>query len=154
MHTEKETSFLPFSHSVVSDSLRPIDCSTPGFPVHHFPEFAQTHVHWVDNAIQPSHLLLPPSPPALNLSQYQGIFQRVSSLHHVAIYWSFSFSVSPSNEYSGFPLGWTGLICLQSKDLLRVFSSTTIWKHQFFGTQPSLWSNTHIHTWLLEKPSL
>ena len=60
----------------------PMDCSTPGFPVlHHHPEFAQTHVHWVGDAIQPSHPLSPPSPPALNLFQHQGLFQRVSYLH-------------------------------------------------------------------------
>ena len=67
-------------------------------------------------------------------------------------YWSFSFSVSPFSEYSGwFPLGLTGLISLQSKGPSRVFSITTARKHQFFGTQPSLWSNSHICTWLLEK---
>ena len=63
----------------------PMDCSTPGFPVlHYLPEFAQTHVHWVTDAIQPSHPLLLPSPPALNLSQHQGIFQRISSSHQEA----------------------------------------------------------------------
>ena len=68
-------------------------------------------------------------------------------------YWSFSFSSHPSHEHSRlFPLGLTGLISLQSKGLSRVFSSTTVWKHQFFGAQPSLWFNSHIHTWLLEKP--
>ena len=63
----------------------PIDCSIPGFPVHHqLPDLAPTHVHWVSNAIQPSHPLLSPSPPAFNLSQQQGLFQWVSSLHQVA----------------------------------------------------------------------
>ena len=63
----------------------PTDCSLPGFPVlHHLPEFAQSHVHWVDDAIQPSHPLLSPSPPALNLSQHQGLFQWVGSSHQVA----------------------------------------------------------------------
>ena len=62
-------------HSVVSDFCDPMDCSMPGLPVHHqLPEFTQTHVHWVGDAIQPSHPLLSPSPPALNLSQHQGIF--------------------------------------------------------------------------------
>ena len=60
-------------------------------------------------------------------------------------YWSFIFSISPSTEYSS-------LVSLQSKRLSRIFSSTTIWKHRFFGAQPSLWSNCHIHTWLLGKP--
>ena len=68
-------------------------------------------------------------------------------------YWNSIFSISPSNEYSRlFPLGLTGLISLQSRGFSRVFCSTTIWKHQFFSNQPSLWSNYHIHTWPLEKP--
>ena len=67
-------------------------------------------------------------------------------------YWSLCFNISPFNEYSDwFPLGWTGWISLKSKELSRVFSSTTVRKHQLFGTQPSLWPNSHIHTWLLEK---
>ena len=67
-------------------------------------------------------------------------------------YWSFSFSISHSNEYlDWFPLGLTGLISLQSKGLSGVFSKITVQKHQFFGAQLSLWSNSHIHTWLLEK---
>ena len=75
----------------------PVDCSMPGFPVlHYLLEFDQTHVHWISDAIQPSHLLLPPFPPALSLSQHQGIFQSVSSLHQVAKFWSFIFSISPS----------------------------------------------------------
>ena len=86
-----------------------MDYSTPGFPVlHHLPEFAQTHVHWADNAIPPSLPLWPPSPPALNLSQQQGLFQRVGSLHRMAI-------ISPSNEYLEFLLGLTGLIFLYLK---------------------------------------
>ena len=68
-------------------------------------------------------------------------------------YWSFSFSTSPSDEYLGLiSLGLTGLISLQSKGLLRVFSNTTVRKHPFLSAQPSLWSNSHIYTWLLEKP--
>ena len=63
----------------------PMECSMPGFPVlHHLLEFAQTQVHWVDDAIQPSHCLLSPSPPALNLSQHQGLFQWVGSLYQMA----------------------------------------------------------------------
>ena len=65
-----------------------------------FPEFAQTHVHWVSDAIQLSHPLLPPCPPALHLSQHQGLFQWLNSLHQLANYWSFSFSISPSSKYS------------------------------------------------------
>ena len=71
--------------SIVSVSCDPMDCSMPGLPVHHqLPEFTQTHVHWVGDAIQPSHPLLSPSPPALNLSQHQGLFEWVSSLYQVA----------------------------------------------------------------------
>ena len=65
---------------------------------------------------------------------------------------SASASVLPMNIQGWFPLGLTGLISLLSKGLLRVFSSTTFWRHQFFNTQPFLWSNSHIHTWLLERP--
>ena len=77
--------FSQFSHSVVSDSCDPMDCSTPGFPVHHqLPELTQTHVHWVGDAIQPSHPLSSPSPPTFNWSQHQGLFQWVSSSHQMA----------------------------------------------------------------------
>ena len=76
---------VQFSRSVMSDSLRPMNHSMPGLPVHHqLPEFTQTHVHWVGDAIQPSHPLSSPSPPALNLSQHQGLFKWISSLHQVA----------------------------------------------------------------------
>ena len=74
-----------FSHLVVSDSWDPMDCSTPGFPVHHqLPELAQIHVHWVSNAIQTSYPLSAPSLPAFNVSQHQGLFQWISSSHQVA----------------------------------------------------------------------
>ena len=77
-------SSVQFSHSVVSDSLHPVGCSMPGFPVHHqFSELAQTHVHQVGDIIQPSHPLLSPSPPVFNLAQHQGLFQWVSSSHQV-----------------------------------------------------------------------
>ena len=98
-----------------------MDCSTPDFPVHHqLPELTQTHLHWVGDAIQPSHPLLPASPPALNLSQHQGLFKWVSSLHHLAKVLEFQLQ-HPSFQYSNiqdwFPLGWTGWISLQSKGL-------------------------------------
>ena len=115
-------SSVQFSCSVMSHSLRPMDCSTPGSPVQHqLPELAQTHVHQVSDAIQPSHPLSSSS-PAFNLSQHQGLFQRVSSLHQVA---SASASVLPMNIQDWFPLGLTGLISLQSKGLTRVLSNTT-----------------------------
>ena len=128
--------------------------SMPGLPVHHqLLEFTQTHVHWVGDVIQPSHPLSSPSPPAFNLSQHQGLFQLVSSSHQVAKVWRFSFSISSSSEYSGLiSFRKTGWISLQSKGISRVFSNTTVQKHQFFGPQLSLRSNSHIHTWLLEKP--
>ena len=76
---------VQFSCSVVSDSLWPMNCSTPGLPVHHqLPEFTQTHVHLVGDAIPPSHPLSSPSPPAPNPSQHQGLFQWVNSSHEVA----------------------------------------------------------------------
>ena len=83
--TEHNTSSVQFSRSVMSDSLRSHNHSTPGLPVHHqFPEFTQTHVHWVGDAIQPSHPLSPPSPPVPNPSQHQGLFQWVNFSHEVA----------------------------------------------------------------------
>ena len=128
----------------------PMDCSTADFPVHHqLPDLAQTHIHWISDAIQPSHPLSSPSPTAFNLSQHQGIFQWVSSLATSG--GQSSASVLPMKIQHWFPLWLTGLISLQSKGLSRVFSNTTVQKHQFFGVQLSLWSNSYIHTWLLEK---
>ena len=133
-----------------------MDCSMIRFPVlHYLPDFAQTHVHWVNDAIQQSYALLPTSPPAFSIHRHQSLCQWVGPLHQMAKVLRFSFSISTSNEYSGwFPLELTGLISLLSKGPSKDFSSTTLWKHQFFGAQPSLWSNTHICTWLLEKPEL
>ena len=133
----------------------PMDCSMPGFPVHHQPpELAQTHVLRVSDAIQPLHPLSSPSPPAFNLSQHWGPFQWVSSSHQVVkvIGVSASASVLSMNIKDWFSLGLTGLISLQSKGLSRVFSNTTVQKRQFFGAQLSLWSSPHMHTWLKEKP--
>ena len=112
--------------------------------------YAQIHVHLVSDAIQPSHLLLFPSTPAFYLSPNQGLSQWVSSSHLWPTYWN--FSISPSNEYSGsifFRTDWFDLLAVQG--FSRIFSNTTFQKHQFFSAQPSLWSNSHIHTWLLEK---
>ena len=107
----------------------PMNCSTPGFPVlHYLPEFAQTYVCWISDAIHPSHPLSPTSPLAHSLSQHQGLFHWVIHCIRWPKYWSFSFSISPSNEYSGLISFRIDLI-LQSKGLLRVFSSTTVWKH-------------------------
>ena len=126
----------------------PMNRSTPGLPVHHqLPEFTQTHVHRVGDAIQPCHPLLSPSPPAPNPSQHQGVFQRVNSSHEVAKVLQFQLWHQSSNEHPGLiSLGWTGWISFQSQGLSRVFSNTTVQKHQFFGTQLSSQSNSHIHT--------
>ena len=137
----------------------PVDCSTPGLPVPH-----ETHIHRVSDAIQPScplcHLLVSSchfvitslsSPPALNLSQHQGLFQWVSLRIRWPKYWS--FSISSSNEYSGLisiRIDW--FYHLAVKWLSGVFSNTTVHKLQFFGAQPSLWSNSYICIWLLERP--
>ena len=105
----------------------PMDCSMPGLPVHHqLPEFTQTHVHWVSDAIQPSHPLSSPSPPAFNLSQHQDLFKWVhfftSGGQSIGV--SASASVLPMNIQDWFPLGWTGWVSLQSKGLSRVFNTT------------------------------
>ena len=108
----------------------PMDHSTPGLPVHHqLPEFTQTHVHQVGDAIQPSHPLSSPSPPAFNLSQHQGLFQWVSSSYQVAKVLEFQLHHShPSSEYSGlisFRIDWFDLAVQGTlKSLLQHHSST------------------------------
>ena len=116
--------------------------STPGLPVHHqLLESTQTHVHRVGDAIQPSHPLSSPSPPAPNPSQHQGLFQWVNSSHEVAkVYWSFSFNISPSNEHPGlisFRMDWLVLLAVQGtlKSLLQHHSSkASILQHSAFFT--------------------
>ena len=114
----------------------PMDCSTSGFPVHHqFPEVIQTHVHWVGDLILCHPLLLPPSifPSIRVFSNELALCIRWPK------YWNFSFSISPSNEYSGlisFRIEWFDLLAVQG--LPRVSSNTTVHKHQFFSTQLSL----------------
>ena len=94
-----------------------MDCSMSGLPVHHqLPEFTQIHVHWVSDATQPSHHLSFLSPLSFNISQHQGLFEWVSSSYQVEKYWSYSFSISPSNEYSGlisFWMDWLELLSVQ-----------------------------------------
>ena len=127
----------------------PMDWSMPGFPVHHqLLELAQTHVHQVSDAIQPSHPLSPPSPPAFNLSQTSESFPMswFFTSGGQSIGASASAIVLPMNTKDWFPLGLTGLTSLQSRGLSRVFSSTAVRKHQFFGAQPSLWFKSHCHT--------
>ena len=126
--------------------------SMPGFPVHHqLLELVQTHVHWVSDAIQPSHPVIPFSSclqsfPALGSFPMSQFF--TSGGQSIGV--SASGSVLPMNIQDWFSWGLTGLISLQSKGLTIVFFN--IQKHQFFGAQLSLESNSHIHTWLLEKP--
>ena len=122
----------------------PMNCSMPSFPVlHYFPKFSQTGVYWVSDDIQSSHPLSPPSCP-----------QSFPASESFPMSWLFasggqsvdaSVSVLPINIQGWCPSGWTGWISLQSMGLSRVFSSTTIQKHQFFGAQPSLPSNSHNH---------
>ena len=116
----------------------PMNCSTPGLPVHHqLLEFNQTHVHWVGDAIQPSHSVVPfscpQSFPASGSFQMSQLF--VSGGQSIGL--SASTSVLPMNTQD-WSLGWTGWVSLQSKGLSRVFSNTTVQKHQFFSAQLSL----------------
>ena len=146
---------VQFSRSVVSDSLQPHrlqharpPCPSPT-PVAYSNSCPLSR--WCHPAISSSVI---PFSSRLQSFPASGSFQMsqffTSSGQSVSI--SASISVLSMNIQDWFPLGLTGLISLQSKGLSRVFSSTKIWKHQFFGTQPSLWFNSHICTWLLEKP--
>ena len=132
----------------------PMNRSTPGLPVHHqLPEFPQTHIHWVNDAIQPSHPVVPfsscpqslPASESFPMSQFFAWGGQSTGVSPLA-------SFLPKNSQDWSPLEWTGWISLQSKGLSRVFSNTTVQKHQFFGTQLSSQSNSHIHTWPLENP--
>ena len=152
--------FVPRFHSVQFSSVAqscptlcdPMDCSVPGLPVHHqLLESAQTHVHRISDAIQPSHPLSSPSSPALDLSQHQDLFKWVSSSYQVAKTLEFqpqhqSFQWTPVS----FRMDWLDLLVVQ-KGLSRVFSNTTVQKHQFCA-RLSLYSNSHIRVWPLEKP--
>jgi len=130
------------SHLTLYD---PMGFRRPGFPaLYRLPELAQTHIHRVDDATQPFDPLSSLSPPALNLSQYQGLFQWVSSSHQMAKYWSFSFSISPSKEYSGFislRIDWFDFLRVQGtlKSLLPYHSSKTsiLQRSAFFMVQHS-----------------
>ena len=141
--------------SVMSNSLPSMDCNTPDSPVlHYLPEFAQTHVHWVGDAIQPSHPLLSPSPPALYLSQHQGLFPVswlfTSGGQSIGV--SVLASILPMSSQGWFPLRLTAFISLWPKGLSRIFSSTTVQKNQFFSVQPSLWFNSHtIHDYWIHR---
>ena len=128
--------------------------STPGLPVHHqLTEFTQTHVHRVSDAIQPSHPLSSPSPPAPNPSQHQSLFQRVNSSHEVDKVLEFQLQLQSFQWNPGlisFRMDWLDLLAVQRT--LKSLLNTTVQKHQFFGAQLSSQSNSHVHTWPLEKP--
>ena len=149
------TSVLPWSDgccSVAKSRLTIcdfVDCNKPGFTVlYYLPEFAETHVYWVTDAIQTSYPLLPLPPLALisfTVSESFPMSQLFPSGDQ-SIGASVSASILSVNIQGWFSLVWTGLISLQSQGLSRVFSSNIILKYQFFLTQPSLWSNSYIHT--------
>ena len=124
----------------------PRDCSTPGFPVHHqLPELAQTHVHRVGDAIQPSHPLSSPSPPTFNLpASGSFLMSRLFASGGQSTGVSASASVLPMNIQDWFLLAWTSWISLQPEEVSRVFSNTTVQKQQLFGAQPTLWSNSGV----------
>ena len=128
----------------------PMDCSTPGIPVlHHLPELAQTHVHWVSNTI---HLIICrpclqsfPAPGSFPMSQlFASGGQNIGA--------SDSASVLLMNIQDCFPLGLTDLISLWYRDSQESSPTPQLKKHHFFSTQLSLWPNSHIHIWLLQKP--
>ena len=132
----------------------PMNRSTPGLPVHHqLPEFTQTHVQrrWCHPAISSSVVPFSSCPQSLSAS---GSFpmSQLFAWGGQSIGVSALASVLPMNTQDSSPLEWTGWISLQSKGVSRVFSNTTVQKHQFFGAQLSSQSNSHIHTWPLEKP--
>ena len=143
LSSDLRMTLLLFSRYVVSNSLRPMDCSTPGFPVlHHLPELAQTHVHWVGDTIQPSHPLSSTSPPALSLSQIRVFSSELSLCIRWPKYWSLSFSISLSNEYSGlsyFRIDWFDLLAIQGtlKRLLQhpTSKASILWRSAFLMVQ-------------------
>ena len=136
-------SSVQFSHSVVSDSLWPRESHHTSLPVYHqLPEFIQTCVHRVADATQPSHPLSSPSPPALSLSQHQGLFKCVSSSHQLAKYWSFSFNISPSSD----KIVWFMLFILIKFPFLRVVA---LFSEQCNSSQKFIMSKTNFITWKL-----
>ena len=148
-------SSVQFSCSVVSDSSRPHEsqhprppCPSPTLRVY---SNSCPSSQWCHPAISTSVVPFTSCPQSLPESGSFQMSQLFASGGQI-IGASASASVLPMNIQNWYPLGLTGLISLQSKELSRVFSNTTDQKHQFFSFQPSLWSNSHIHTWLLEKP--
>ena len=146
--------------SVVSDSLRLHSLPHTRFPCPSLsPRVCSNSCPLIDPVMLSNYLILC-HPLLLLPSIFPSIrvFSKESSALCISWpkYWSLSFSISPSNEYSGlisFGIHWFDLLAVQGR-LSRVFSSIRVQKHQFFGTQPSLWSSSHTHIWLLEKPKL
>ena len=147
-------SSVQFSHSVLSDSATPWTAARQA-SLSITNSQSSLRLMPIESVMPSSHLilcrpllLLPPTPPSIR------VFSSESTLHMKwPKYWSFSFSISPSNEHPGlisFRMDWLDL--LESLGLSRVFSNTTVQKHQFFSAQLSSQSNSHIHTWPLEKP--
>ena len=149
--TPVQFSSVALSYPTLCDQM---NRSMPGLPVHHqLLEFIQTHVHWVSDAIQPSHPLSSPSlaPQSLPASESFPMSQLFAwGGHSIGVSAVASFPPKKSQGWS--PLEWTRWVSLQSKGLSRVFSNTTIQKPQFFGAQLSSQSNSHIHTRPQEKP--
>ena len=142
---------VQFSHVWLCN---PMDCSMPGFPVHHYLlELTKTHLHWqwchatISSPVVPFSYCLQSFPASGSFLVSQFFASGGQSIGVSAL-----SSALPMNIQDLSPLGWTSWISLQSRGPPRVSSSTTVQKHQFFSTQLSLWSNSHIHTWLLEKP--
>ena len=134
----------------------PMDCSTPGFPVlHHLPELAQIYVHWVDDINPIISFSVIPFSSCLQSFPASGSFpmSQFFASGGQSIEASATALILAMNIQGWFHLGLTGLISSQSRGLSRVFSKTTVKNHQFFGAQPFLWSNSHIHTWLLKNNS-
>ena len=148
-------SSVQFSHSVVSDSLQPHESQHAGLPVHHkLPEFTQTCIYRVSDAIKPSHPLSSLSPPAPNPPQHQSLFQWVNSSHEVAKVLEFQLQHHFLQRNPRADLLQNGLVgspC-SPRDSQESWSNTTVQKPQFFGAQPSSQSNSHIHTRPQEKP--
>ena len=146
---------VQFSCSVMSDSLQPNGlqhtrppCPSPSPGVYSNSSPSSRWCHpTISSSVIPfsSHLQSFPASGSLKMCQF-----FTSGGQSIGV--SASASVLPMNTQDWSPLGWTGWISQQCKGLSRVFCNTTVQKHQFFSTQPSLWPNTHIHTWLLEKP--
>ena len=155
------TGFHPIISSVQFSSVvqscptlcNPMDCSTSGLPIHHqLPKFTQTPlIRWyhptVSSSVVPFSFCLQsfPASGSFQVSQFFTLGGQIIGV-------SASASILPMTTQDWFPVGWTGWISSLSKGLSRVISNTTVQKHQFFRAQPSLSFNSHIHTWLLEKP--